>query len=148
MGALLRQFAKAAVRAGTEDDLIRERPARWVMASLVPEMAAADRLWSLSDELSLYRCLHRSVLAFRELLWQDTEFSVLHTKRSVHRWSELCLSRVPEAEVKKLYSDQACAYIVSVAPSRLKHSHGEMGALAARTSQRGEVVGAYCGMLS
>lgn len=58
-GAVLRQSKRAAAHAGTDAELSRESAEdAVVVASLVPEMVAADLLWSPSHESRQYCCLN------------------------------------------------------------------------------------------
>lgn len=64
---VLRQFAKAAFDAGSDIELRWKAPqAVAKVASLIPEIAVADTLWSPPDGLSLFQCMGRGLLSFLE----------------------------------------------------------------------------------
>lgn len=65
--AVVGQSGKPALDAGTDAELSTRRSEAAVKAaSLAPETATADRLWSVSDGLPLYHCTTRDVLTFLE----------------------------------------------------------------------------------
>lgn len=91
--------------------------------------------------------MNGDVLSFLESPRQDAEFVVSHRRRSVRSWSEEYNSRMWEMEADLLRIAIACGRSVTIGPSTTKCLNAGSRVCAARTFQKGEVIGSYYGAL-
>lgn len=74
----IRQFVKAALDPATKAELsCKAAMAAVEVAFLVPDVATADPLWYLSDELLLYQFMSGVLLSLLGSSWEDKGFCCL-----------------------------------------------------------------------